>query len=110
MSLFSDFVYVDVWDVIHPQCFRWRKNSRGIEVNFRVSFLVFEQSLTKFPVMEQEDYVFNFNSSETVVYYESRKRKLKIRLMNEGRCDERLKSRVEESTCLTYTGLYDKTN
>ncbi len=25
-----------------------------------------------------------------VVYYESRKRELKIRLMNEGRCDERL--------------------
>ncbi len=45
-----------------------------------------------------------------VVYYESRKRDLKIRLMNEGRCDERLKTRVEESTCLTYTGLHDKTN
>ncbi len=28
--------------------------------------------------------------------------------MNEGRCDERLKTRVEESTCLTYTGLHDK--
>jgi hypothetical protein len=28
---------------------------------------------------------------ETVVYYESRKRDLKIRLMNEGRCDETLK-------------------
>ena len=28
--------------------------------------------------------------------------------MNEGRCDERLKVRVEESTCLTYTGLHDK--
>ena len=25
-----------------------------------------------------------------VVYYESRKREVKIRLMNEGRCDERL--------------------
>jgi hypothetical protein len=45
-----------------------------------------------------------------VVYYESRKRELKIRLMNEGRCDETLKARVEESSCLTYTGLYDKTN
>ena len=32
------------------------------------------------------------------VYYESRKGELKIRLMNEGRCDERLKTRVEEST------------
>jgi hypothetical protein len=37
------------------------------------------------------------------VYYESRNRELKIRLMNEGRSDERLKTRVEESTCLTYT-------
>jgi hypothetical protein len=44
------------------------------------------------------------------VYYESRKRELKIRLMNEGRSDERLKVRVEESTYLTYTGLHDKTN
>jgi hypothetical protein len=26
--------------------------------------------------------------------------------MNESRCDERLKARVEESTCLTYTGLH----
>jgi hypothetical protein len=51
-------------------------------------------------------------TSETVfvVYYESRKRELKIRLMNEGRCDERPKDRVEESTYLTYTGLHDKTN
>jgi hypothetical protein len=39
-----------------------------------------------------------------------RNREVKIRLMNEGRCDERLKARVEESTCLTYTGLHDKTN
>jgi hypothetical protein len=45
-----------------------------------------------------------------LVYYESRKRELQVRLMNEGRCDERLKSRVEESTWLTYTGLHDKTN
>ena len=49
-------------------------------------------------------------AKDIVVYYESRKRELKIRLMNEGRCDERLKARVEESTCLTYTGLHDKTN
>ena len=46
----------------------------------------------------------------SVVYYESRKLELKIRLMNESRCDERLKARVEESTYLTYTGLHDKTN
>ncbi len=45
-----------------------------------------------------------------IVYYESRKRELKTRLMNEGLYDERLKARVEESTCLTYTGFHDKTN
>jgi hypothetical protein len=43
-----------------------------------------------------------------VVYYESRKRELKRRLIIEGRCDERLKAKVEESTCLTYTGLTTK--
>jgi hypothetical protein len=51
-----------------------------------------------------------FTMFGNVIYYEWRKRELKIRPMNEGRCDERLKDRVEESTCLTYTGLYDKTN
>jgi hypothetical protein len=45
-----------------------------------------------------------------VVYYKSRKRELKIRLMNESRCDERLKPRVQEDICLTYTGLHDKKN
>ena len=39
-----------------------------------------------------------------VVYYESRKRELKIRLMNEGLCNERLNSRtkVEESELVVY--------
>ena len=45
-----------------------------------------------------------------VVYYESRKCDPKIRIMNEGRGDERPKTRVEESTYLEYTGLYDKKN
>ena len=40
-----------------------------------------------------------------VVYYESIKRELKIRPIYECRCDERLKTKVEESTHLTYTGL-----
>jgi hypothetical protein len=44
------------------------------------------------------------------VYYESRNREVKRRLINEGRYDERLKDKVEESTCLTYTGFHDKTN
>jgi hypothetical protein len=48
-------------------------------------------------------------TSREVVYYESRKRELRRRLINEGRCDERLKAKVEESTCLSYTGLHDKT-
>ncbi len=44
------------------------------------------------------------------VYYESRKREIQRRLVNEGRCDERLQGKVEESTYLTHTGLHDKTN
>jgi hypothetical protein len=47
---------------------------------------------------------------EDFVYYESRKRELQITLMNEGRCDERLIARVEESTCLTYTGWVARQN
>ena len=39
------------------------------------------------------------------VYYESIKRELKRRLIYEYRCDERLKTKTEESTRLTYTGL-----
>jgi hypothetical protein len=40
-----------------------------------------------------------------VVYYESRKRELKIKPISECRCDERLKTKSEESTRLGYTGL-----
>ena len=39
------------------------------------------------------------------VYYESIKRELKTRPIYECRCDERLKTKAEESTRLTYTGL-----
>ena len=78
---------------------------------------------TTHPHLGYEDLIFSFELKNverqvwsnqlipvSVVYYESRKRELKIRLMNEGRYDERLKARVEESTCLTYSGLHDKTN
>jgi hypothetical protein len=40
-----------------------------------------------------------------ILCYESTKRELKTRPINECRCDERLKSQAEESTRLTYTGL-----
>ena len=44
-----------------------------------------------------------------LVYYESRKRELKIRCMYECRCYvrcyERLRTKTKEFTCLTYTGL-----
>jgi hypothetical protein len=50
------------------------------------------------------------SSPHNFVYYESRKRELKRRLINEGRCDERLKAKVEESTFLAYTGFHDKAN
>jgi hypothetical protein len=41
-----------------------------------------------------------------MVYYESIKWELKIRPKYECRCDERLKTKSEESTRLTYTGLH----
>jgi hypothetical protein len=46
-----------------------------------------------------------FESSCNFVHYGSIKRELKIRLIYECRCDERLKTKVEEFTRLTYTGL-----
>ena len=39
------------------------------------------------------------------VYYESINRELKTRPIYECRCDERLKTKAEESTRLAYTGL-----
>jgi hypothetical protein len=42
---------------------------------------------------------------ENVVYYESLKRELKTKPIYEFRCDERLKTKVEESTRLTWTLL-----
>jgi hypothetical protein len=45
------------------------------------------------------------DKSGGVVYYESIKRDLKTRPIYECRCDERLKTKTEESTRLTYTGL-----
>ncbi len=39
------------------------------------------------------------------VYYESTKREQQRRLIYEYRCDERLKTKNEESTRLVYTGL-----
>ena len=51
-----------------------------------------------------KDYILKVRTSLWILfYYESRKREVK-RLINEGRCDERLKSKVEESTCLTSDG------
>ena len=50
--------------------------------------------------LHQVDYRFY-----TIVYYESIKRDLKNRLVFEYRCDERLKTKTEESTRLGYTGL-----
>jgi hypothetical protein len=46
------------------------------------------------------------NQPINFVYYESRKRELKTRPIYECRCDERLKTKSEKSTRLTYTGLF----
>ncbi len=43
------------------------------------------------------------NITYLVVYYETINRELNKRLIYECRCDERLKIKVERSTCLTYT-------
>jgi hypothetical protein len=45
----------------------------------------------------------NFFSVREVVYYESMKRKLKIKPIYECRCDGRLQTK--RFTCLSYTGL-----
>ena len=42
-------------------------------------------------------------SNRSVVFYESIKRELKTRPIYECRCDERLKTKAEESTRLAYT-------
>ena len=48
-----------------------------------------------------------FPSRHTVVYYESLKREVQTYNIYECRCDdERLKTEAEESTHLTYTGLF----
>jgi hypothetical protein len=46
-----------------------------------------------------------FCGDDFILYYESIKRELQTRPINECRCDERLKTKTEESTHLTYTGL-----
>ena len=40
------------------------------------------------------------------VYYETIKREIKIKPISECRCDERLKTKSEESTRLVFTGLF----
>ncbi len=56
---------------------------------------------------KQEDVRFQMlvHNKNLVVYYESIKRELKRRLIYEYRCDERPKTKNEESTRLTDTGL-----
>ncbi len=46
-----------------------------------------------------------FCGDDFILYYESIKWELQSRPINECRCDERLKTKAEESTHLTYTGL-----
>ncbi len=48
---------------------------------------------------------YKYTEDNYVYYYESIKRELQKRLIYEYRCDERLKTKNEESTRLTDTGL-----
>jgi hypothetical protein len=45
---------------------------------------------------------------EYTLYYESIQRELKSRPINECRCDEKLKTKDEESTRLVYTGFHEE--
>ena len=45
------------------------------------------------------------DASTVIVYYESIKRELKTRPIYECRCDERLKTKTDESTLLASTGF-----
>ena len=63
-----------------------------------------EQTLTVWVVMTDAPV------KVVVVYYESIKRELQTKLIYECRCDERLKTKVEESALLGCTVLHDKTN
>ena len=47
---------------------------------------------------------------DQVVYYESLKRELKTKTIYGFRCDESLKTKVEESTRLVYTVLFGELN
>ncbi len=49
--------------------------------------------------------LYESTKRDQFVYYESIKRELKRRLIYEYRCDERLKTKTEESTRVTDTGL-----
>ncbi len=49
--------------------------------------------------------VWRTSSVSVVVYYESIKRKLKIKCIYECRCYERLQIKTKEFTRLAYTGL-----
>jgi hypothetical protein len=53
----------------------------------------------------QNEFCWCFHKGGIFVYYESIKRELQTRPIYECRCDERLKTKVEESTRLVYTGL-----
>ena len=54
--------------------------------------------------------LFHCGNQGGVAYYESIKRELQTKLIYECRYDERIKTKVEESTRLGYTVLDDKTN
>ena len=57
-------------------------------------------------VMDVEVFLKNPKDLFICVYYESRKRELQTRPIYECRCDERLKTKSEKSTRLTYFGLF----
>ena len=51
--------------------------------------------------------VIETRNSYLFVYYQSINRELKTRPIYECQCDERLRPKGEESTCVEYTGLLE---
>ena len=66
----------------------------------------YQQKSTVIVIQRPKEVTVPFTTSELIFTTSE----LIFRLMNEGRCDVRVKDRVEESKFLTYTGLHDKTN
>ena len=73
--------------------FFYKKKKINVCEKYRGVVFLFHSILHSGFSVHKGNYVL-FENIVICCFYESRKRELKIRLMNKGRCDERLKVRV----------------